>query len=190
MRVQMRTELCQLHSRIQATMVCVTHDQVEAMTMGNRIVVMKDGLIQQADEPMKIYHSPSNVFVAGFIGTPPMNFFNAEFANNKIKIQNKAIDLAEPLAKKARDAKLTKVIVGIRPQDFRMAKDDAEASLDSTIELIELLGAEAFAHGKIKDQPFVALTDPFLPLHIGDKINLSIRTDKVCVFHPDSGEAF
>jgi multiple sugar transport system ATP-binding protein len=190
MRVQMRTELCQLHSRIQATMVYVTHDQVEAMTMGNRIVVMKDGLIQQADEPMKIYHSPSNVFVAGFIGTPPMNFFAAEFSQGKVTIQNKAVELSEPLAKKARDAKLSNVIVGIRPQDFRLAKDDSEACLESTIELIELLGAEAFAHGKIKDQPFVALTDPFLPLHIGDKISLSIRKDKICVFHPDTGEAF
>jgi multiple sugar transport system ATP-binding protein len=190
MRVQMRTELCQLHSRIQATMVYVTHDQVEAMTMGNRIVVMKDGLVQQADEPMKIYHKPANVFVAGFIGTPPMNFFKADYADGKIVIQKKAVDLEESLNKKVVDAKLKDVVVGIRPQDFRLAKDDSEAVLESTIELIELLGAEAYAHGKVTDQPFVAMTDPFLPLHIGDKISLSIRKDKVCLFHPQTGEAF
>jgi multiple sugar transport system ATP-binding protein len=190
MRVQMRTELCQLHSRIQATMVYVTHDQVEAMTMGNRIVVMKDGVIQQSDEPMKIYNKPANTFVAGFIGTPPMNFFSGEFTNGKVKIQKNLVELEENLAKKIANARLDKVTIGIRPQDFRLAHNDAETAIESQIELIELLGAEAFAHGKIGDTPFVAATDPMLPLHIGDKISLSIRKDKICAFHPQTGESF
>jgi multiple sugar transport system ATP-binding protein len=190
MRVQMRAELCQLHARIQATMVYVTHDQVEAMTMGNRIVVMKDGVIQQADEPMKIYNKPANMFVAGFIGTPPMNFFQGEYDGGKVTIQKRTIEIEENLAKKLTDAKLSKVTIGIRPQDFRIARNDSETALEFTIELIELLGAEAYAHGQIGDSHLVAATDPILSLHIGDKVALSIRKDKVCAFHPQTGEAF
>jgi multiple sugar transport system ATP-binding protein len=189
MRVQMRTELCQLHSRIQATMIYVTHDQVEAMTMGNRIVVMKDGEIQQADEPLTVYHKPANTFVAGFIGSPPMNLFDAHIEDGKILLQDEPVRVSEELAAKIRDAGLQKVTVGIRPQDFRLTEPSNGAYIKSKVDLIETLGAEAFVHAKLDGRTFVFQIDPMLKMQIGDNVGLTADEVKVNLYHPETGLA-
>jgi multiple sugar transport system ATP-binding protein len=171
-------------------MVYVTHDQVEAMTMGNRIVVMNDGYIQQADEPMHIYNKPANRFVAGFIGTPPMNLLNAEIKGGKVVLHETPFDISDDTVKKMADKELSRITVGIRPQDFEITKEAVDgAAFESVVDLIELLGAEAFVHGRIGDTHFVAQANPALHLSIGDKVWLTAPTDKLSYFHPDTGLA-
>jgi len=189
MRVQMRSELIQLHARIQATMVYVTHDQVEAMTMGNRIVVMNDGYIQQADEPMTIYGRPSNIFVAGFIGSPPMNFFRARVEEGRITVEGRPLELTGERLKQVAAANTPVVTAGIRPQDFRLAKAGEGALIESTVDLVEVLGAEAYVHGRAGATQFVASVDPLLRLRTGDALALGVAGDKVSFFHPDTGAA-
>jgi len=154
MRVQMRTEIKKLHIRLQTTMIYVTHDQVEAMTMGDRIVVMKDGLIQQIADPITLYDKPVNRFVAGFIGTPPMNFVSgviirkdAKLYFNEGKFQVKIIDAMAKAVTPYLDGEVT---FGIRPEDIYDKLFVSEAAPENTIratcEVIEPMGAEAYLH--------------------------------------------
>jgi len=193
LRVQMRTEITKLHNKLQGTFIYVTHDQIEAMTMGSRIVVMRDGFIQQVDSPQVLYDNPANQFVAGFLGTPPMNFFNATlvkendsvhsvFGNNRIKIPDSIIAKINP---KYIGMNVT---MGIRPEDI----SDSEATIstmpesvvDAEIELVEPMGSEMNIYFSIngKEDATVAVVDPRSALYIGDKIKLAINMNRVHFF--------
>ncbi|MDD5603012.1 MAG: sn-glycerol-3-phosphate ABC transporter ATP-binding protein UgpC [Eubacteriales bacterium] len=198
LRAQMRTELSKLHQRLQTTFIYVTHDQVEAMTMASRIVVMKDGFIQQVDSPQALYEKPTNLFVAGFIGSPQMNFIKAdvEEENNSIfiKFGRNAIKLAEGKAKKLEAAGYVDkhVMIGIRPEDIhdeemflqQMPDDVVEAK----VEVVEMLGSETLlfllidgASGNV-----CAKVSSRCKARPGDVINVAIDSNKVHVFDRDT----
>jgi multiple sugar transport system ATP-binding protein len=154
LRVQMRTELHRLHIRLQATMIYVTHDQTEAMTLGDRIVVMKDGVIQQIDSPTKVYNSPNNKFVASFIGAPPMNFLEGKI----VKLQNKLyfdegnfrIRIVEGMYKPLKDYQDKRVVLGVRPEDIYdklfVSEAPPENIVTLTCEVVEHMGSEVYVH--------------------------------------------
>src|SRR5262249_37557620 len=149
LRVNMRAELIKLHERLDATMIYVTHDQVEAMTMGDRIVVMRNGFIQQVGPPMEVYNQPQNQFVAGFIGSPPMNFFEARLWAGKgglaIDLQGLRLPLPSQQAKGVAAYTNKPVVFGIRPEDILPATEKTGpylAPLRATVEVLEPLGAE------------------------------------------------
>ena len=165
LRSQMRTEITKLHNRLATTFIYVTHDQVEAMTMGTRIVVMKDGFMQQVDTPMNLYDYPVNQFVAGFIGTPQMNFFNAkltgtkdkvfvEFGDDKVELPKEKIDLIVNLEKYLNTDK--EVVFGVRPEDLH----DEEAWIEETknpaievkVDVVEALGPETILYCKTRSE--------------------------------------
>ncbi len=161
LRNQMRSEISKLHKSLGTTFVYVTHDQTEAMTMGDRIVVMKDGYIQQIDTPQNLYNYPCNLFVAGFIGSPQMNFINgtvvktadgyaAEIAGDKISLPESKYQNLEPYAGK-------EVVFGIRPEDITVGSGEAE-TIEMKIDLVELMGSEMYLHCDLNDSKLVVRT--------------------------------
>jgi multiple sugar transport system ATP-binding protein len=199
MRVQMRVEISKLHDRLQSTMIYVTHDQVEAMTMGDRIVVMKDGLIQQVDEPISLYNKPQNMFVAGFIGSPPMNFFTG-----KVESRNGALWFVEKnptgnvLALKLEDAQAAKlaahagkeVVFGSRPEDindrqFVPSADSAQTG-KATVEVVEPMGAEIFLTLTTGAHPFTARLDSHEHAKVGSQLDMVFHLRKAHFFDPVS----
>ncbi|MFC1632029.1 ABC transporter ATP-binding protein [Candidatus Omnitrophota bacterium] len=191
-RVQMRTEISKLHIRLQTTMIYVTHDQVEAMTMGDRIVVMKDGLIQQIAEPTDLYDNPLNKFVAGFIGSPPMNFILGVIR----KIENKfyvdegsfKLKLVDEMFDKIAGYENQEVVFGIRPEDIydKLFVQDApeENCVVATCEIIEPLGAEVYLHLKSisKKHTFIAKVGGHYKPGINQDLNLVFDMSKVHFF--------
>ena len=198
LRVQMRTEITKLHDRLATTFIYVTHDQTEAMTMGTRIVVMKDGLIQQVDNPQNLYDHPANLFVAGFIGMPPMNFFDvtlskengkvfASFGENKIQVPDDIV------AKFVSEDYLEKqVIMGVRPEDVHDEKRYLDAYPDSTInayvEVVELLGSETnlFLLISGKDTNTTATVDPRSTSRAGDNFRVCFYMERIHLFDKDT----
>jgi multiple sugar transport system ATP-binding protein len=198
MRVQLRRELSTLHTRLDATMIYVTHDQVEAMTMGDRIVVMKDGIIQQIAEPMELYHHPANMFVAGFIGSPPMNFFKGSLApkNGALYFQeetnpaNGAIGFSVRLPEE-KAATLTsyngkKIILGLRPENItdQLASNGApaETTIEALAEIVEPLGAETYLYAATGGHSLVArIQNPHRP---GNKVALKLDLTIANFFDP------
>ena len=196
LRVQMRTEITKLYHKLQTTFIYVTHDQVEAMTMGTRIVVMKDGIIQQVDSPQNIYNNPANMFVAGFIGSPQMNFLNgkveevgtdmfAVFEGNKIK-------LPATKAKAIKDGGFAnKVLVfGIRPEHLSDKAKLIEANPDSivkgNIEVIELMGAESYIYSKCGSNSMNVRVEGTTELKVGQVADLYLNAEKLHVFDKES----
>ncbi len=196
LRVQMRTEISKLHQRLQTTFIYVTHDQTEAMTLGTRIVVLKDGIIQQVDSPQNLYHRPNNLFVAGFIGSPQMNMIEAKvtkegdnvfltFHNNKIKMnESKAKGLID-------GGYIDKdVIMGIRPEDLHDEEIFINSSSDSVMELevevTEMLGAEVFLYLNLNGQTITARVDPRSTAKAHDKIKIAADVNKIHVFDKDT----
>ena len=151
LRVQTRVELKKLHERLDTTAVYVTHDQVEAMTMGDRLVVMKDGFIQQVGTPLELYYTPANRFVAGFIGSPAMNFFEAELTGSgdsmSLETTRFKIDLPSEKARLIKGYRERKVIVGIRPEDLLEARDHVPGkTIPATVEVVEPIGSETYVN--------------------------------------------
>lgn len=187
LRVQMRAEISSLHNRLQATMIYVTHDQVEAMTMGDKIVVMKDGLIQQIGDPLTLYNHPVNRFVAGFIGSPPMNFMsvkieeegNKTFAvedNFKIQLDSRLADLVKPYVGKD-------MVFGVRPEDLKYdpkAKDGA--CVPATVEVVEPLGAETHLYVNTGSHSIITRVDPSTRLQVGDAVRFVPDFERVTLF--------
>jgi multiple sugar transport system ATP-binding protein len=201
LRVQTRTEITKLHDRLQTTFIYVTHDQTEAMTMGTRIVVMKDGFIQQVDSPQTLYDSPVNRFVAGFIGTPPMNFFDVEliregadvfvvFGEHKLKVAPERVaKIADPAATIGK-----KVVMGIRPEDIY---DDAEFlskfpeyTLKAYVEVVELMGSETYLYLAIdgKEGTTTARVEARSLSRTGDNIKVAFDMRNVHFFDIESEE--
>jgi multiple sugar transport system ATP-binding protein len=188
LRLSTRVEIAKLHRDIDATMLYVTHDQIEAMTLGHRIVVMRSGLIQQIDTPMRLYAKPANLFVAGFLGSPAMNFFRGRvIAENGL-----ALDLGSAkLALDERAARVAKVgdelIVGLRPEDLIPAAPGQDgATLDARLELVEPVGNEMFLNMRVGEHDVVARVPPQETPAIGSQVRLGFRPGRMHLFDPAS----
>ena len=196
LRVQMRTEISKLHERLGATIIYVTHDQTEAMTLGTRIVVMKDGVVQQVDTPQNLYNAPGNLFVAGFIGSPQMNFLDA-----KVKVNGNDVTLTvgkynmKLPASKAKavidggyDGKT--VVMGIRPENVHDSQMFIETSKDSVVEckinVYELLGAEVYLYFDCEGFPMTARVDPRTTARSGDTVKFALDMEKVHLFDKET----
>jgi multiple sugar transport system ATP-binding protein len=182
LRVHMRAEIKKLHQKLKTTMVYVTHDQVEAMTIGDRIIILNDGIIQQIGTPLEVYKNPANIFVAGFIGSPPMNFITGEISNDVFSFNNFKMKLTKSMILES-EKKTKKMIVGIRPEDISFSKKGLEYRLLYR----EQLGNESFIYIKVGDQNLVVRVtqdDPG-PHNGNNKISLNIM--KTCFFDPKTG---
>ena len=177
LRVQMRTEISKLHNRLQTTMIYVTHDQVEAMTMGSRIVVLRDGIVEQADSPMNLYEKPLTKFVAGFIGSPPMNFFTGYITpgNGDLYFHGGTFKIRIGDAHKEKVGRYQgkEVIFGIRPEHISQQKTEpADEMVSSTVELVEPMGAEYFMYLKVGENACVARASGFWNVSIDEQIDV------------------
>ncbi len=196
LRVQMRTELVKLHKRLKSTSVYVTHDQVEAMTMGDRIVVMKDGLVQQVGAPLELYNKPANLFVAGFIGSPVINLLPCRMVreNSLVYLETSGfkLQLPEDLAMTSLAAKATEFILGVRPEDIAQdwkGEPSARKSghIQTKVDVIETLGKETYIDIITGDDKMTAIISPNIKVAIGDDINLEINMDKIHLFSKKQG---
>ena len=181
MRVQMRVEISRLSAQLQTTMIYVTHDQTEAMTMGHRIVCMKDGVIQQFGTPMELYRHPANRFVAGFIGMPPMNFLPCEWTGDTLTITGSG-----SLGIKAGDSpgrSAFKPILGIRPEHLRV-ENAGENGLAAEIEVVEPLGAETLVYCRAGEHRAVARVSPEMAVKRGDRVTLIPIAEHLHFFDP------
>ncbi len=201
LRVQMRTEITKLHQKLEATFIYVTHDQTEAMTMGSRIVVMKDGFVQQVDAPQVLYDKPTNLFVAGFIGTPQMNFFDVSLAKENGKVyatfgENKVLIPDAKVAKFTDPSYAEKeVILGIRPENINDAADAVQASPETSVEvdvdIVELMGSETYLYLTTsgREGSFIARVDPRSISRIGDKIKVAFDSRYFHFFDKETEES-
>ena len=208
LRAQMRTELSKIHQNLKTTFIYVTHDQIEAMTMGDRIVVMKDGFIQQVDTPQHLYDLPVNMFVAGFIGTPQMNFIETtvikkdgklalEFGSEDTKTTNgKKFQIVLPENKLA-DGKIEErlgqnVIMGIRPECLKDDEDSLKGVenglLDCKVEVTELMGSETFLYLDCEGYKFTAKVPPSSTARPGDEIQIAMDVSRIHIFDKDTEE--
>lgn len=197
MRVSTRTEISKLHTRLQATMIYVTHDQVEAMTMGDRICVMKDGRIMQVAPPLELYNEPANMFVAGFIGSPPMNFFRGQlvaegarvvFAETNPGKSGLRIALAGSCAARLRERVGQSLVFGIRPENVHDARrsdvNDSHGWGEATVDLAEPMGAETMVYLTTGASAFIARFDPTESVEVGERIR--VRFDMAAAHFFDS----
>lgn len=192
LRVSMRAEISKLHQRLGTTTIYVTHDQTEAMTMATRLVVMKDGRIQQVGTPKEVYEKPENVFVGGFIGSPAMNFLRGTLENGKVVVGSASFEVPEGKMKYLRNQNYIgkEIILGIRPEDMHDELVFIEASpntkVNVTIDVAELLGAESMLYGQIEGQDFVARVDARSNIKHGAKIDLALDMNKCHFFDVDT----
>ncbi len=206
LRAQMRTEISKLHQRLGTTFIYVTHDQTEAMTMGTRIVVMKGGFIQQVDTPNNLYLYPCNLFVAGFIGSPQMNFieclllkegedFFVEFGSEDTKTRAGVKFKIKLPASKNKDNRLEpyvgkEIIMGIRPENVHNEEDLIKANpdgvVDASVEVTELMGAETYLYMNCEGQPINARVAPTNTARPGDQIKIAFETAKIHLFDKDT----
>jgi multiple sugar transport system ATP-binding protein len=195
LRVQMRIEIKKLHQRLATTSVYVTHDQVEAMTLGDRVVVMNHGVIQQVGEPLELYDNPANKYVAGFIGSPPMNFANVQITKmgDALLAENPAMRIAIPGPLASRMAHLAgkPATLGIRPEDLRMANgsDDAGTIIDCHVEVAEQLGSEVILDVKAAGAGMVASVEPTVRVKPQEKIKLALAPSRLRFFDAETEKA-
>ncbi len=187
LRNQMRAEISKLHQRLETTMIYVTHDQVEAMTMGTKIVVMKDGIIHQVDSPMNIYSYPANKFVAGFIGSPTMNFIEGEMTSGVFTSGSITVPLTDSQKKAVADSK---VIMGIRPEDLNWGQgSENDGTLNASIDLAEPMGAETHLHLKDNGHKFVARVNPDRTYEVGSPAVLHFNAEQAHYFDLENENA-
>ena len=206
LRAQMRTELSKLHQKLGTTFIYVTHDQTEAMTMADRIVVMKDGVIQQVDTPQHLYDLPCNMFVAGFIGSPQMNFIESvvvkkgdtyyvEFGSEDTKTRRGVkYQIPLPAAKvegKGLEEYVGKeVIMGIRPEDVhdepRLLEEFADCKVKAKVEVTEMMGAETFLYFNVEGFNFTARVEPTSTAHPGDEVEVALENTKIHLFDKET----
>jgi multiple sugar transport system ATP-binding protein len=182
LRVQTRIELQKMHQRLGTTFIYVTHDQVEAMTMGDRIAVMRDGLLQQVAPPREIYDQPVNMYVAGFIGSPRMNFLPVTVSDSQAKASG--FELTLPKA-----PGLERGILGIRPEHFLPTMSADDASFELKVEVLEVLGADQYLYGKVGSDDLIARVDPQLKVSVGDIVRLAINMQRLHLFDPETEKA-
>ena len=195
LRGQMRIEISKLHQKLGTTIIYVTHDQTEAMTLGTRIVVMKDGIVQQVDTPENLYERPGNKFVAGFIGAPQMNMVNADVVEKdglRLEFCGQSIRLDENRAKILRDKGYVgkKITLGIRPEDLHDAgsidRANKDACIHATIRVYEMLGAETYLYFDMDQATWTARVDPSVKVKPGETVDLYMNTEKLHAFDLDT----
>jgi multiple sugar transport system ATP-binding protein len=192
LRVQTRAEISKLHLRLGTTFIYVTHDQMEALTMADRIAVLKDGVLQQADSPQHLYDHPGNVFVAGFIGSPAMNFFSGSLTGTTDEMYvdsgHVRVRLPQSEVKQLGTENIGReIIFGVRPEDIHHPRYKPSGVVEQLIEAIvdvtELMGNEIFVYLVTEDeQSFVARVDPRADMRPGDKVQMAFNTEKVHIF--------
>ncbi len=199
LRVETRANIAALQARLGTTTLYVTHDQVEAMTMGDRVALLKDGILQQVDTPRNLYDRPGNAFVAGFIGSPAMNLVKVPVsAEGHASLGNIEVALRPDAAAAVRGANLKEIILGVRPESFTASANGGGLKVKAN--LVEELGADAFVYGDLEGtktvdvgddggaKPFVIRFDGRIPPRIGHEITVDVRTEETHVFHPETGE--
>ena len=190
LRVQMRAEIARIHEDVGATTVYVTHDQTEAMTMATRIVVMKDGKIQQIGTPKEVYDHPVNMFVGGFIGSPAMNFFNGEFADGKFCFGDKdsgvSVKLNAEQCKRLKEREGEKIVLGVRPEDITVEDGKKANCVQTKCDVVELLGYELILHGSLGEQKVVFRTSAKKEIHPHDTVTISFNEENLHFFDPET----
>ncbi len=196
LRVQMRIEISKLHQRLESTIIYVTHDQTEALTLGTRIVVMKDGVVQQVDTPLDLYMKPDNLFVAGFIGSPQMNFIDCKVQKDgsdvKLVFDEFSVKLPEAKAAKLIDAGYEDktVVLGIRPEDIKdeemFISQARDCCIDATVKVYEMLGAEVFLYFTVGKSDITVRVNPRTTARPGDTITIAFDMSKAHVFDKET----
>ncbi len=197
LRVQMRTEIAKLHERLQATIIYVTHDQTEAMTMADRIIIIKDGLIQQIGTPQEVYDYPNNMFVAGFIGSPAMNFLDATVTND-MTFKGKVFELgtSDKTKKVIKDNNLVgkEVVIGVRPEDLEdsnfVQDTSAENTITANVEVREPMGAEIYLYVDIDGVLVTARVNSDSKYVSGNESKLYVNVDNMHIFDKETEKAF
>jgi len=193
LRVEMRAEISKLQQRLGVTTIYVTHDQIEAMTLGHRIVVMKDGEIQQVDTPLNLYNLPANKFVAGFIGSPAMNFIltDVSLSGDKVVLSHKnfRLEVEGPFAEKLKPYNGKQIWLGIRPEDLKLRTEETPGEhtvIHGVVDVVEPLGAETEVHVRLEDVKLTARIEGYLPLKPEDEIDLEVDLGKLHAFDKDT----
>jgi len=197
LRVQMRTEIAKLHERLKATIIYVTHDQTEAMTMANKIIIMKDGIVQQTGKPQEVYDHPNNMFVAGFIGSPAMNLLDATITD-RITLKGGIFELntTDKVRKIIKDNNLIgkEIVMGIRPEDLEdsdfVQNIPANSTITANVEVTEPMGAEIYVYVDIKGVLITARVNPRSILRSGEKVTLYVDIDKIHLFDKDTEKSY
>ncbi|MDP3487186.1 MAG: sn-glycerol-3-phosphate ABC transporter ATP-binding protein UgpC [Bacillota bacterium] len=195
LRVQMRLEIIKLHQRVNTTTIYVTHDQVEAMTMGDRMVVMNNGLVQQVGTPDGIYNHPANIFVAGFIGSPAMNFLRGTYnvKDGKAFVTDERGNYNIPLPNEVEHpVTAEQVILGIRPNDIILLEEgqDSPQALNAVVDVVEAMGSEIYCYMKVGSQNITARFSPEHKLAIGQHVRIALRPHKMHLFDNESEQAY
>jgi multiple sugar transport system ATP-binding protein len=198
LRVETRANIAQLQARLGTTTLYVTHDQVEAMTMGHRVALLKDGKLQQVDTPRNLYDRPGNAFVAGFIGSPAMNLRVVDLVDGGAQLGNIVLPLGPEITQAANGANLKQINLGVRPESFHASDQSGGESRDAhglkvEVKLVEELGADAYVYGVLQgdtadSRPYVVRFDGRVPPRIGDVLSIDVRTGEEHAFHPETGE--
>jgi multiple sugar transport system ATP-binding protein len=193
LRVETRANIAALQARLETTTVYVTHDQVEAMTMGHRVAVLKDGILQQADTPRRLYDAPANAFVAGFIGSPAMNLRTAPLRAGGAALGSLVVPLKPEVLAAAQQAGLEAIILGLRPESVIASGAGGDAALELEVALVEETGADAYVYGHIPgegdgEKQFIVRFDGRVPPKLGDQLKLHVNADEAHAFNPETGE--
>ena len=191
LRVQTRTQIASLQRRLGVTTVYVTHDQTEAMTMGDRVAVMKDGLLQQVDTPQNLYDKPRNAFVAGFIGSPAMNLIDVNINGSGVDLNGHHVPLSQDVLGKAAAEGAATLTLGLRPEDLHLSNDGFEMLVD----LVELLGADAYIYGEVKDangeiKMVTVRADGRVATQRGETVRIAINPENVHAFSISTGLSY
>ncbi len=189
LRSDLRVEIKRLHQRLKNTMIYVTHDQIEAMTLADRIAIMKGGVIQQLDTPHVIYNRPVNLFVAGFIGSPSMNFLKGTMKGGSVETNGVTVGMNNYAYDGGVAPDGTGVVLGIRPEHIMVGNDAATApySFDAEIEIVEPMGSDTLGWTRIGDQPITFRTESEVDLKVGQKIRLGFDPARGSLFNAESG---
>ncbi len=179
LRSQTRIALQKLHRQLETTFIYVTHDQVEAMTMGDRIAVLRDGTLQQVDTPSVLYDNPANTFVAGFIGTPTMNFFPAAVEDHELAATGFRLKLETPPT-------LGRVILGLRPEALKPAAPSDNVSIDMKVEVVEVMGSDQYIYGEVGGESLTVRLEPHFKVAPGDRLRLRVDPGQMHLFDPET----
>jgi len=192
LRIQMRGEIIKLQKQLRITQVYVTHDQVEAMSMADRIAILNDGKFQQIGTPTEVYNTPHNLFVAGFIGSPTMNFIDVRFNErngNTLEFADFTFELTNELAEKIKTLGLTQLVLGIRPEHIKITPEHHEKSFEVQVSVIEYLGTETLVRFDLSEGiTAIASSNGFYPVKMGEKSFISFPKEKIYVFNKDTGK--
>jgi multiple sugar transport system ATP-binding protein len=191
LRVQTRAEILRIQQRLGTTTVYVTHDQVEAMTMGDRIAVMSDGVLQQVGPPPELYEHPVNKFVAAFIGSPAMNFATVHADQGKLKMGSHLLHLTGRREKIANERHGKQLEIGFRPEDLEVANGSGDGAVrfPAKVDVVEYMGNQELLHAQVEGNEIVALVDSDRKVQVGDNVEFTIPSDKLHLFDPETEES-